>query len=66
MEDNESKNIHSPQPIEHDYDANKENNPGPSEEAVTEKDENGAGSVLRWIIPILVVALLIVWLFFRK
>jgi len=52
-------------PVEHDYDSHKQN-PGPAPEAVYEEDKKGAGSVLRWIIPILVIALLIFWLFFKK
>lgn len=51
-------------PIETDYNKHQED-PGPSPQAVKEQDKNGAGPVLKWIIPILVVALLIYWLFFR-
>ena len=54
----------SPEGIEHDYNENKRN-PGPSEEAVTEKNEHGAGQTLKWIIPVCVVALLIIYFFFR-
>lgn len=50
----------SPEPIETNYPEH-EQNPGPSEEAVVEKDENGAGKVLRWILPALVAILLICW-----
>ena len=54
------------QPIEHDYNAHKQD-PGPSEEAVVEKDEKGAGQMMKWIIPILVVIMFIIYFFvFRK
>ncbi len=55
----------SPQPIERDYEGHKQN-PGPSEEAVVEKNKNGAGQMLKYIIPILVVVLIILWLLFRE
>ena len=55
----------SPQPVEHDYNAHQQN-PGPSPEAVEEKDENGGGLALKWVIPIAVIALLIVWFFFFR
>jgi hypothetical protein len=51
-------------PIEHDY-AKHQADPGPPREAVEEKDINGAAVVMRWLIPLLVVALLIYWLFFK-
>ncbi|EDM38172.1 hypothetical protein PBAL39_01117 [Pedobacter sp. BAL39] len=52
-------------PIETDYEKHQED-PGPSPEAVNEYDRNGASKVMKWIIPILVVALLIYWLAFRN
>src|SRR5690606_9319468 len=55
----------SPQPIENDYDAHK-NNPGPPIEAVEEKNNDGAGKMLKYIIPILVLVLLIIWFLFRE
>jgi len=52
-------------PVEHDY-AKHENDPGPSPQAVNEENDKGAGPAMKWIIPILVIALLIVyWIFFR-
>lgn len=55
----------SPQPVEHDYNKHK-NNPGPSPEAVEEKNENGGGLALKWVIPITIFILLAIWyLFFR-
>lgn len=51
-------------PIETDYEKHKAD-PGPSREAVEEHDKNGAAVALKWIIPILVIALLIYWLFFK-
>jgi len=52
-------------PVEHNY-AKHENDPGPSPQAVNEENDKGAGPAMKWIIPILVIALLIVyWIFFR-
>lgn len=51
-------------PIEHDYNAN-DQNPGPSEEAVTEKDDRSVGTVMKWLIPIFIVVLLIAWFFLK-
>ncbi|RZL03797.1 MAG: hypothetical protein EOO89_28305 [Pedobacter sp.] len=56
----------SPQPIETNYSAH-ETNPGPSKEAVEEKNEDGAGKAMKWVLPIIVLVLLIVWfIFFRN
>ena len=55
----------APQPIEKDYESHKDA-PGPAKPAVTEKDENGAGSVLKWILPVAVLIGLIVWFVLRK
>lgn len=68
MEDKERKQeLHdiAPQAEEQDYNAN-EQNPGPSKEAIEEKDEDGAGKAMKWIIPVIIVALLIVWFFFFR
>jgi len=54
-----------PKPIEHDYDKHKAD-PGPSKEAVFEKNDKGAGQTLKWIIPIILVILFILWFVFRK
>ncbi|MBB2148514.1 hypothetical protein [Pedobacter gandavensis] len=51
-------------PIETDY-AKHQEDPGPSPQAVNEYDKNGAAVALKWIIPILILALLIYWLFFK-
>lgn len=51
-------------PIEHDY-THHQADPGPSPQAVNEKDINGASAILRWLIPLLVVALLIYWLVYK-
>lgn len=59
LEEQKAKDL-SPEPIETNYPQHKQH-PGPSEEAVVEKDENGAGKVLRWIIPALVVILVVCW-----
>lgn len=52
-------------PIEHDY-AKHADNPGPSPEAIKERNDKGAGPVLKWIVPVLVVILMIYWFVFRK
>jgi hypothetical protein len=55
----------APKPIEHDYEKHAAD-PGPSKEAVEERNDNGAGQALKWIIPIIVVILMIWWFVFRK
>ncbi len=55
----------APKPIEQDYEQNKAD-PGPAKPAVTERDQNGAGQALKWILPILVIALLVWWFILRK
>ncbi|WP_131537839.1 hypothetical protein [Pedobacter nototheniae] len=68
MENTDPKHMESgeaPKPIEHDYESHK-HDPGPAKPAVTEKDENGAGQALKWIIPVLIVIGLIVWFAMRK
>ncbi|QIL41765.1 hypothetical protein G7074_22360 [Pedobacter sp. HDW13] len=52
-------------PIEKDYESHKDN-PGPAKPAVTEKDVNGAGQALKWVLPILIIIALIVWFAMRK
>jgi len=52
-------------PIETDYEEHKDH-PGPPIEAVEEKNENGAGKILQWIVPVLVIILLLIWLVIRK
>ena len=55
----------SARPVEHDY-AKHENDPGPSPQAVKEENDKGAGPVLKWIIPIIVIVLAIIyWIYFR-
>lgn len=69
METTDSKHTEDPnkpsKPIEHDY-AKHEADPGPSPQAVKEKDINGAAVVMRWLIPVLVLILLIYWFAIRK
>ncbi len=69
MENIESTHTEDPnkphKPIEHDY-AKHENDPGPSPQAVKESNENGAGPVMKWIIPIIVLILLVYWFVIRK
>lgn len=51
-------------PVETNYEAHKEN-PGPAP-TVNEPDDNGAGPAMKWIIPIIIVVLAIIWfIFFR-
>jgi len=58
-------NGEAPKPIEKDYESHKEN-PGPAEPAVNEKDENGGGQALKWVLPVAVIIGLIVWFLLRK
>ncbi|TKC10283.1 hypothetical protein FA048_08805 [Pedobacter polaris] len=52
-------------PVETNYEAHKEN-PGPAP-TVNEPDNKGAGQAMKWIIPIVIVVLLIVYfIFFRN
>lgn len=51
-------------PVEHDY-AKHENDPGPSPQAVNEENDKGAGPTMKWIIPILIIVMAIIyWIFF--
>lgn len=55
----------APPPIEKDYEAHADN-PGPAP-TVNEPDNKGAGQAMKWIIPIVVIILLIVYfLYFRN
>lgn len=54
-----------PEAVETDY-GKHENNPGPSPEAVNEDNDKGAGPVMKWIIPVLIVILLVYWFVFRN
>ncbi|WP_443947148.1 hypothetical protein ACJVDH_08565 [Pedobacter sp. AW1-32] len=68
MENVDPKNDGSgeaPKPIEKDYESHKES-PGPAEPAVNEKDENGGGQALKWVLPVAVIIGLIVWFLLRK
>jgi len=55
----------APKPIEKDYESHKED-PGPAKPAVTEKDENGGGQALKWVLPLAVIIGLIIWFIMRK
>ncbi len=62
----EKREDNTNQPIETDYNAHKEN-PGPSKEAVVEEDKKGAGQMMKWIIPIIIALLFVVYfLVFKK
>lgn len=69
MENSETQYTENPEegkkPVETDYPKH-ERDPGPSPEAVEEDNDKGAGPVMKWIIPILVVILLIYWFVIRK
>ncbi|MBK0382344.1 hypothetical protein I5M32_05160 [Pedobacter sp. SD-b] len=56
----------SPEGVEEDYDKNKENNPSPAEEAITEKNDKPAGLSLTWILVICVIILFIVYFVIRN
>lgn len=55
----------APIPVEQDYKKH-EDNPGPSPEAVHEENDKGAGPVMKWLIPILILIMLIYWFVIRK
>jgi hypothetical protein len=55
----------APKPIEHDYDKHK-GDPGPSKEAIVEQNNKGAGPMLKWLIPIIIILLFVMWFIFRK
>lgn len=62
----EKREDNTNQPIETDYNAHIEN-PGPSKEAVVEEDKKGAGQMMKWIIPIIIALLFLVYfLVFNK
>lgn len=61
---NEDKH-QTPVPVETNYEAHKDN-PGPAP-TVNEPDNKGAGAAMKWIIPIVVIILLIVYFaYFRN
>lgn len=55
----EDQNRHTTANVENDYDAH-QSNPAPAP-TVNEPDNKGAGQALKWIIPIVIVVLLILW-----
>ncbi len=60
------KETKKPVPVETDYEAHKEN-PGPAPTAVNEPDNKGAGVAMKWIIPIVVIILLVIYfMYFRN
>ncbi|RZK64588.1 MAG: hypothetical protein EOO95_10665 [Pedobacter sp.] len=61
----DDQNKHTTANVENDYEAHK-TNPAPAP-TVNEPDNKGAGQAMKWIIPIAVIALLILWfIFFRN
>jgi hypothetical protein len=69
MENTDQKHVEnspvSTKPIETDY-AKHEQDPGPAPQAVNEDDNKGAGQAMKWIIPIIVVVLIILWFIIWK
>jgi hypothetical protein len=66
IEPHNSKDVNpEPKPIEHNYDNHKAD-PGPSKEAVFEQNNKGAGPTLKWIIPIILVILFVLWFVFGR
>lgn len=63
---NHTENPNKPSPpIETDYEAHA-SNPGPAP-TVNEPDNKGAGQAMKWVIPIAIVLLIIVYfIFFRN
>lgn len=51
-------------PVETDYEAHA-NNPGPAP-TVNEPDNKGAGQAMKWVIPIAIVILVVLYLIFFK
>lgn len=56
----------SPEGVEEDYNKNKEHNPSPAEEAITEKNDKSAGLNITWVLAICVIILFIVYYFVRN
>ncbi|MXV17748.1 hypothetical protein [Hufsiella ginkgonis] len=52
------------QPVETDYEAHHDD-PAPPKEAVVEQDEDGAGKAMKWVIPVVVAVLFILWLIIK-
>lgn len=50
----------TPKPIEHDYEAH-HSDPGPAPEAVQEENNEGAGPTMKWIIPVIIIVLLLIY-----
>lgn len=55
----------TPREVETDYPKHQDD-PGPSPQAVNEDNDKGAGPVIKWGVPIIILVLLIYWLFLRK
>lgn len=67
MENSDPKFSENPEgqakPIEHDY-SKHETDPGPSPQAVKEQNNKGAGPTMKWIIPILLIVMAILYYIF--
>lgn len=55
----------NPREVETDYPKHQDD-PGPSPQDVNEDNDKGAGPVIKWGVPIIILILLIYWLFLRK
>ena len=64
MESKKEEIPQTPVPVETDYEAHKENpKPAPT---VNEPDNKGAGVAMKWIIPIIVIILVVVYLIYFR
>jgi len=65
MENNEDLQNTPPihPPVEHHYEEHAKE-PGPSPEAMYDRQDEGAGEALKWILPPLILMLIITWLLF--
>ncbi len=64
IEENPEAHKKGPVPIEHDYDKH-QSDPGPAPQAIEEHDNKGAGLAMKWVIPIAIIILVIVyWIMF--
>lgn len=64
MENKKEDHHQTPVPVETDYEAHKAN-PGPAP-TVNEPDNKGAGVAMKWIIPIVIIILLVIYLIYFR
>lgn len=65
LSNEELNRTQTPNPIETDYEKNKES-PGPAREAVTEKNDEKAGRMMHIILPIIIIVLIIFFWLINK